>query len=378
MITIPGKIPIRIHPFFLMLIVLLGWMYAEDIFPALLFAGVAFISVLVHEYGHALTALAFGQRASIDLMAFGGLTQRMGPTLSLWKEFLVVLNGPIAGFLLSLSAYGLLTLLHPTNYVITFMLYAAYSVNLIWTIFNLIPIHPLDGGRLLSIVLEKLFGVRGIKIALFTSMVLAAVFVGISLYLHQVFVAAMLLLFMFENYRSWRLSLDLSEGDRNSTVSDLLTKAEQDMDLGYLDEAAEKFSQVRNEAKKGTSFIKATESLAEILTKQGRANEALEILAPIEKKITPSSLELLQQLFLKTGEYKKGVEVGKKAYQMQPNYRTALLNALCHAHLQEVPQTVGWLQCAEREGLPDLKTVLKMPDFDKIRHDSNFRSLQES
>ena len=35
---------------------------------------VIFISILVHEFGHALTACYFGQKPRIELVAFGGLT----------------------------------------------------------------------------------------------------------------------------------------------------------------------------------------------------------------------------------------------------------------------------------------------------------------
>ncbi|MCE2982169.1 MAG: M50 family metallopeptidase, partial [Parachlamydia sp.] len=97
MIYIPGKIPIRIFPFFWLLIVMIGWLNTQSIPETAIWAAVIFISVLIHEFGHALTAVAFGQEAEISLVGLGGLTKREGPTLAKWKDFIIVLNGPLAG-----------------------------------------------------------------------------------------------------------------------------------------------------------------------------------------------------------------------------------------------------------------------------------------
>ncbi len=70
----------------------------------LLFCGwaVIFVSqILFHDFGHALTALSFGQRGVDRADGTGGLTIRQGPSLSLFREFMVVLNGLWAGFLLA-------------------------------------------------------------------------------------------------------------------------------------------------------------------------------------------------------------------------------------------------------------------------------------
>ena len=84
---------------------LIGWLNTQTIQGALEWTVMIFVSVLFHEFGHALTAVSFGQIARIDLLGFGGLTQRHGPKLNLWKEFLIVLNGPCAGLLLFIIAF---------------------------------------------------------------------------------------------------------------------------------------------------------------------------------------------------------------------------------------------------------------------------------
>src|SRR5262245_42811358 len=104
MITISGKIPIRIHPIFWVLVVLIAWINTYNPFEILIWAVAIVFSLLIHEYGHALTATFFGQNASIDLMGFGGMTQHDGRKLPWWQDFMVVFNGPLAGFTLYLIA----------------------------------------------------------------------------------------------------------------------------------------------------------------------------------------------------------------------------------------------------------------------------------
>lgn len=174
MITIPGKIPIRIHPLFWLLIIAFGWLSTESIQGTVACGAVIFMSVLIHEYGHALTANIFGQKAWIDLVGLGGMTRRRGPSLKFWQEFLIVLNGPLAGFALYLLGTGLQSWIGGRmDPFMASVLDFAIFINWFWTIFNLLPIQPLDGGSLVSILLETMFGLRGIKIALFLSMLCA-------------------------------------------------------------------------------------------------------------------------------------------------------------------------------------------------------------
>jgi Zn-dependent protease len=214
MIDIPGKIPIRIHPYFWLISVLIGWLSTENVLLTLLWAGVIFLSILFHEFGHALTAMLFGQKATIDLVAMGGLTQRSGPPLKLWQEFILVLNGPLAGFLLYFISSSLKKHMSLQGYpLISYSLVVAIYINWYWTLINLIPIQPMDGGRLFSLFMEYFFGFKGVKIALFTSMILAAILGALCFYLNFLFAGVLLFMFMFDTYRHWKESLRISDRD---------------------------------------------------------------------------------------------------------------------------------------------------------------------
>ena len=173
MILIPGRIPISIHPFFWVIAALIGWINSATLVGMFLWIGIVLVSVLVHELGHALTAIAFKQRARIQLIALGGLTSFEGPKLSFWKQFFITLNGPLFGFGLFLLATACLRFdlsLWPTLHS---LLRAMQIANLFWTIINLLPVLPLDGGQLLRILLEASFGVKGFKMALLSGALLS-------------------------------------------------------------------------------------------------------------------------------------------------------------------------------------------------------------
>src|SRR5437763_16152398 len=102
-----GPFPVTVYPWFFLSAVLLGgnfgfgWQMAAWIL-------VVFVSVLVHEIGHAIVGRAFGGRPEIQLQAFGGVTfpqfrERPGPG----RQFILSVAGPIAGLMLGAAAYAL-------------------------------------------------------------------------------------------------------------------------------------------------------------------------------------------------------------------------------------------------------------------------------
>lgn len=114
MINLFGKIPFSIRPFFWVLAGLIavvqtpGVVNIASIISIAVWVIVVLVSVLVHELGHAFSALLFGQRVHIELGGFGGITYRFGPRMSLLKEFIVVLMGPVFGLILAFLSYALL------------------------------------------------------------------------------------------------------------------------------------------------------------------------------------------------------------------------------------------------------------------------------
>lgn len=378
MLSFFSKIPIKIYPFFWVLAIGIGWLNSMTLIGTAIWTIVIIISVVVHEYGHALTAMSFGQTAVIQLVGLGGVTSRHGPKLKLWQEFIIVMNGPLAGFLLAFLAVLIKRVMgsHPSSLMI-YALDVTILVNIFWTVVNLLPIQPLDGGRLLSIIMEAIFGVRGIKISLFISILLSAV-VGVFFFAIQAFLAGCLFLIMtYESYQAFRATLSMKEVDHNSALQQMLKDAEQYLREGNSDMAKQTFQKIRDISKSGVIYQAATENLANLFYEQGNIKEAYNLLLPLKRKLSTDALRLLHQIAYRTGDFKEAISVGDRSYQTYPSYDTALINALCYSLLGEVKPAIGWLQCAIRDGMPNLKAILAKPEFDSIRTNPLFQKLAE-
>jgi stage IV sporulation protein FB len=378
MITIPGKIPVTIRPFFWVLCLLLGWLATESLQGVAMWTFVIFVSVLVHEYGHALTALAFGQKAKIDLTGFGGLTRRTGKRLRPWQDFLIVLNGPLAGFLLfGLSFFLRAKLAAAGNQVGPFyeMLDISTRINLFWTVLNLVPIQPLDGGQLLSLFLSMLFGFRGVKISLFLSIVFSVLLAIYGFSINDMILGILFTFFAFESYRAWKESRMVSEADHNQEWITLFNSAEEDIRQHNRESAIAKYSHILENVKSGLLHIVVTTRMALLFVDEGKVRGAYDLLLPIKKHLDPEGVDLLHQVAYRLGEWQVVSDVGKRLFELRPNYDVAWLNALACAKLGNANAAVGWLRGAIREGLPSPEQAILDPAFDAIRADPAFRQI---
>jgi Zn-dependent protease len=374
-----GRIPVKIYPMFWFLIIAIGWLSTFSLPETFIWAIVILISVVIHELGHALTATAFGQSTRIELYGMGGLTHRHGPKLKLWQEFLIVLNGPIAGFLLYLIAYKMYhSLAVPSGDFVKIALDVAIKINLFWTLVNLLPILPLDGGHLMRIMFEAVFGLRGVKIAYFLSMLISGI-IGLLFFNTGVLIAgALFIILAFESFRIWKSTLSLTNQDQDVALQLKLSIAEREMRLGHVNDALYHFEEIRGMVKEGMIYTVASEHIAEILAHQNKFREAFEILYPLRSKIKPDMLRMLHQIAYRSGKWQEAITLGNQSFQYIPSYDTAVINALCHAILGEAVPAIGWLRCAIEEGLPNANEILEKREFDHIRDEPGFQELLNS
>lgn len=362
---------------FWVLIFGIGLLYTSFSIPdAIVWAIVIFVSVLVHELGHALTGLIFGQKARIELYGMGGMTHRNGKKLRLWQEFFVVLDGPIAGFGLFFIAGSILNVVHyPAQSLVMEALLATVYINVFWTLVNLIPVLPLDGGHLMRIVFEGIFGLRGVKIAYFMSMLISGL-IGLLFFNLGILIAgALFMILAFESFRIWKSTLSLTNQDQDVSLQLRLSLAEREMRLGNVNEALAHFEELRDTVKEGMIYTAASEHIAEILSHQNKFKEAYEILYPLRNKIRPDMLHLLHQIAYRSGKWQEAIILGNQSYQYTPSYDTAVINALCHAIVGDAVPAIGWLRCAIDEGLPNPQEILEKREFDHIRDNPSFQAL---
>lgn len=378
MITIPGKIPISIHPLFWLIAFFVGWMWTYELTNALLCVVIILFSVIIHELGHALSALIFGQKTRVELAVFGGFTYREGRKLKLWEEFIVVFNGPLAGFLLFLAAFLIYQNIHIANPTFAFVVQFTYMANLFWTLINLVPVLPLDGGHLLSILLEAIFGFKGIKIAIVIGIVIAVIVSVCAFIMQQYVVMALFLILTFESFRSLRFYKMFTEKDRDVDLQQLLKDASAEAQTGNTELALKKFEELRDKVKDGVLYSMATQEMATIYRNQEQYDTAYKLLVPLQKNLSGDSLALLHFLAYMNGDFKNVMDIGSKCYQDNPSYNTALINALASGAHSKVEAAVGWLECALREGLPSLPDAVSREEFDPIRQKPEFLAFQKT
>lgn len=372
-----AAIPIRIQPFFWLLAAFIGWMGTNSIPETILWVGIILVSILVHEMGHALTARAFGQRAVITLTGMGGVTQRSGKKLSLWQEFFIIFNGPLAGFLLVVGSFFLLAgfELHLPQ-VMVYILTVTMYINLFWTVFNLCPVQPLDGGHLLSVILQGIFGFRGVRMSYLVGLCIAGVLGMAAFAVGMLLPGVFFFFFAFENYRSWSALGGMTESDSDSSLWRQIKDADEQASAGDPEGAYSRLQKIRAEVPDGKLNIAAAQSLGGILVSQGKVHEAFDLLMPLRNKLSEDFLPILQQLAFNSGHIKNAATLGDEIYPEKPTYKVALINAMSHALLGEEAAAIGWLRRAKDDGAPHFRDTLLRPEFDGIRHIAGFHDLE--
>src|ERR671914_1193434 len=168
---------------FLVLFLIIYWLtdYYQDVgagsnafllatISALLF----FLSILLHELGHAVVAIRNGiPILGIDLWLFGGVAKLGRDTDSPGVEFRVAVAGPLVTLAIAAVCFGLGAWISSPDEVLEGAVYDSsvgtqatavlgylMSINVIVLVFNLIPGFPLDGGRIARAITWKITGDR--------------------------------------------------------------------------------------------------------------------------------------------------------------------------------------------------------------------------
>ena len=156
-------IPIYLHFSWLIIFGLIVWTLSTGYFPAqypdlpassnwakgLVASLLFFVSILLHELGHAVVALRHGLRTrSITLFIFGGVAQLEKDPKDGRAEFWMAAAGPLVSLALAGLFYACATLPFVGPSAAAVAKYLAL-INLILALFNLVPAFPMDGGRLL-------------------------------------------------------------------------------------------------------------------------------------------------------------------------------------------------------------------------------------
>jgi len=192
----------------------------QDLLMVLLWIIVLFVSILVHELGHALTSRKMtGVTPSIKLWGMGGLAYP-NTQLTRKQSFWVTWAGPLAGLgffglivLTCCAIYGFaigtdltMILLFPSretytvlakmNDPVLYMLKDLLWVNFWWSLMNLLPVFPLDGGQIYASIERSPKKVWTVGMVTGALVAIAGFFI-----LHQIVIAILFGYFAFQNYK---------------------------------------------------------------------------------------------------------------------------------------------------------------------------------
>ncbi len=153
-----SKIPIRFSLWFFVICGLL-LMQGQTLIDGLLFVIALTVSILIHEFGHAIPAKMYKLSPSVLLHGLGGLCFHQ-PADSDNKDLIIVLSGPLLqiaagglmfGAMALNSAFGFTENVHLLGFGMSFI-----YISVIWGLFNLlVPFYPLDGGQTMLLILRR-------------------------------------------------------------------------------------------------------------------------------------------------------------------------------------------------------------------------------
>lgn len=235
--------PVRVHPLFWVIALVIGLnAFGGEPMASLLTVGVVFVSILVHEMGHALLQRKFGGWPRIVLWGMGGLAICDDCDRSPRSQVIISLAGPMAGFLLAALVLVLLVATRYVDFVPTWgdvaqqtralgkegqidgmwllvgdLFFQKFDlpalnvivkmllwINIFWGLMNLLPVYPLDGGQ----VARELFTLGhsprdGIELSLKVSFGVAVAVAVLSIVITKDIYLAILFGFLaYNNYRT--------------------------------------------------------------------------------------------------------------------------------------------------------------------------------
>lgn len=238
-------IPVRVHPLFWLVSLVLGaGSFANPNPPkeVLMWVCVVFVSIVIHELGHAFAFRHFRQPSRIVLYSFGGLAipddrnAYGGYESSYYREdrgpgakMLIALAGPLAGFafaaliLLAIRLSGRAvsirfdrSFLFPFRFEgfdsrnLNLLIIDLLFVNVFWGLINLLPVFPLDGGQVARELLMKFNPHEGLRQSVLLSIFAAG---GVALWaLLRVDDKILAFFFGYLAYVSYQMLQQLSGG----------------------------------------------------------------------------------------------------------------------------------------------------------------------
>ena len=341
-------IPVSVHGLFVLMMVLLGASRT-----GLALAGwvvVAFVSILAHEMGHAMAFRALGRTSRIELHSLGGLTIPADTTPLLPRQsFAVSLAGPLVGLVLGGVFWWISRNVDLESGLQTSVVHDMVWANVVWSLFNLVPVLPLDGGEVLRSAVRAFNGDREPRSVYVVGVVVAALLAALGLYMQWLIAAFLMGAFALRNAALYKHAGQQAHAEQDRvklrTVALLL-------EANRPDQAATQLEDLLKTTGDGETQTLALHALARARLMQGRASDALGALQALPAGARPDSW-LLGAALSADGQVLAAVEVLRAGFVARPHEKLAreLVVAMHAAGQQEALRE--WLGSEETLTWPD-------------------------
>lgn len=194
--------PVTVEPWFWLSSFLLGgglgMQGKEGVYLVVLWIAVVLVSILIHELGHAFAGRRYGALPEIRLHGFGGMAIMHQGYFNRTQDIVVSAAGPFASFLVGGLTWLVARQWMPDNNYAMLVILFLLRVNLFWTVVNLLPVLPLDGGQ----ILRGLLGPRYLHVAVWIGVVAAGAVAVWAFTAGETFLGLMMAILAFSNYQN--------------------------------------------------------------------------------------------------------------------------------------------------------------------------------
>ena len=383
---------------------------------------ITFVGVLWHELGHALVARAFGLSARIELSTMGGLTHHDAPATSHWHvELLIAIAGPGMGLALGGIVWLGARNIGSTDPFVVEMVHRILWVNVGWSLVNLLPILPYDGGLALRAILAS-FTASAAVIAEVVTIVVAVGGAAIALLYRSYWAAYLAILACTHSVaalsvrrraqrmtRAWEHFYDGRADEAVASVSRLLAPSDRDNERaealeltawaallnGDLLTVRSRVQQMPR-ALEPSGLLRATLALLDEApaSLDGVDAALLRALWPrlvtswvaagqvalLDRLLTRSTLDelslevrqLIDASLFHAGDHVRAADVAVASFAAHGHPIDAYNAACCFARMQNLERGLEWIDTTITAGFHDVEGARHDDDLALLRHDPRF------